>query len=151
MQFTSVMDIILNIFYFLFDVKKLRAKSDKGEKIGWLEVIISPSIRYAILIGLILSCLLFIFRPCITGFRNKNLTENRLVQIQKEMIIYKDKTGSLPASLDQLIGGNPIRQNWSVDAWGNEIIYKQTGSSFELISIGKDKTWNSTDDIKVIN
>lgn len=70
-----------------------------------------------------------------------------MAEIAKEIKIYKDRTGQLPAALELL----PIVDSTALtDAWGNKYIYKLSddGTAYELHSIGADKLDGTADDIK---
>lgn len=69
-----------------------------------------------------------------------------MADIKKEVEIYKQRTGQLPVSLDLLPITDP---NTLTDAWGNKYIYtlSDDGTSYEMHSIGKDKTDATADDI----
>ncbi len=62
---------------------------------------------------------------------------------------YKKEDKPYPRSLDSLIGNNPMRAEWKKDRWNTSYKYYTTNndSSYTLTSAGKDKIFNSKDDI----
>ena len=147
------MDILLNIFYFLFDYKKLKEKVDKNEKIGWVDVIISPSIRYAVMIGLVLGFLIGGFNLLTDNYFKERATIKRLSAISAEIQKIRDNTGHYPETIDEVISNNPLRKNWNMDKWDNEIKYRRglDGNGFVLISNGRDELYETKDDIIIKN
>jgi uncharacterized membrane protein len=70
------------VFFFLFDISKFKERVNKGKHVGWIDVIISPSMRYTVIIGLILGILGVTFRILTaTHVKNERTTE-QLVEIQ---------------------------------------------------------------------
>lgn len=91
---------------------------------------------------------------------NARLTKTQLEGLKDNVTYYKLQVGSLPDSLDALVNGpsdpskkamfsGSIIDEVPADGWGNEIVYKQSGNTFELRSAGKDGQMNSDDDIIV--
>jgi general secretion pathway protein G len=91
---------------------------------------------------------------------NASLTKTQLEGLKKNVALYKLKANSFPDSLDALVNGpsDPAKKAMfsggiidevPSDAWGNEIVYKQSGNGFELRSAGRDGQMNSDDDIVV--
>ena len=74
-------------------------------------------------------------------------TQMNMRSIQQEILVYMSDHGRAPESLEQLpqrsriIAQNP-------DAWGTRIRYRRiSDQSFELISAGRDKEFNTQDDV----
>lgn len=61
---------------------------------------------------------------------------------------YKQKN-KFPDSLSVIISNNPMRKSWNKDGWNNPYHYSSSknGTSFSLISSGKDGKFNTNDDI----
>ena len=60
-----------------------------------------------------------------------------------------EKYERYPSDLNEIIGNNPLRQNWNKDAWGGEYNYAviNNGTAFILVSSGKDGRFGTEDDI----
>ncbi len=66
------------------------------------------------------------------------------------MANWNEKFGKYPTDLNELIGNNPLRQDWKKDAWNREYEFKITenGQGFLIISVGSDGKLKTGDDIK---
>ncbi|MTI39439.1 type II secretion system protein GspG [Fulvivirga lutimaris] len=142
-----MIDIIKSIFFFLFDIAIFKKRVDKGKSVKWFDIIISPSIRYSIIIALILILCFSIFRILTFDYFKTQNTIHRLDEIKTAIEKYESQTGAYPRTIDQLIGSRPLRKDWGFDAWGNPIVYTILDKSFELLSAGKDGKVNTEDDI----
>lgn len=71
---------------------------------------------------------------------------------------YRITIGGVPESLDVLVNGpsdpkkkskwrNPIMEEIPMDAWDNDFVYKPSGASYELRSVGEDGQTNTDDDV----
>ncbi len=69
--------------------------------------------------------------------------------IVKALNKYKKEKGHYPEDLQTLISGSPIRSRWASDAWGQSYHYEVSSDKiiFKLLSMGKDKTLGTEDDI----
>lgn len=146
-----MVEILKHIFYFLFDITIFKKRVEKGKRVGWIDVIISPSIRYAIIIALILILCLSIFKLLTFEYFKIQNTNNRLGKIKSAIEKYESQTGNYPITIDLLIGNRPLKKKWTVDAWGNPIFYNTSNEGFELLSAGQDGHLNTEDDILVTN
>ena len=87
------------------------------------------------------------------NFKNK-LEEKTRSKINKVKIILeteKKQFGFYPKELKDIIRNNPLRKNITLDSWKNEFIYTLSKDclNYKLISIGKDRKLNTSDDIKI--
>lgn len=76
-------------------------------------------------------------------------TEKEIVAISDKIQGWKQKYGHYPKDLSQLIGNNPIRQEWKNDIWNRTYKYKviHNGTAFLLQSAGADGKFDTQDDI----
>lgn len=135
--------IILGLWY--------RHRRKKGKKLAWYWGWILPSdiISLSILtmLGLGLTAA-FAFDLLPLGQKQ---TEKEMDQIEQALRKYYEDLGVACISLDDLIGKNPLRQEWKQDYWGTE--YSLTTKDclyFRLTSFGPDKENQTSDDLRII-
>ncbi|MCG1037079.1 type II secretion system protein GspG [Polaribacter sp. DS7-9] len=77
-------------------------------------------------------------------------TKNEIVEITERMEKWNEKFGKYPNELNELIGNNPMRQEWKKDSWNRPYKYYVTenGKSFLIVSAGSDGKFETEDDIK---
>jgi hypothetical protein len=79
----------------------------------------------------------------------EDLTRVNMQSLQKIILSYIASEGQPPKSLQDLRTSN-LLVGGTIDGWGKSIKYeKLSDSSFRLISAGKDKTFDTEDDIIV--
>jgi hypothetical protein len=77
----------------------------------------------------------------------EDLTRVNMQTLQKIIQSYVASEGQPPKNLEELRTANLLMGN-ILDGWGKSIRYKRlSDSSFRLISAGKDKTFDTEDDI----
>jgi hypothetical protein len=77
----------------------------------------------------------------------EDLTRVNMQTLQKIIESYIASEGQPPKSLQELRTANLLMGN-ILDSWGKSIRYERlSNSSFRLISAGKDKTFDTEDDI----
>jgi hypothetical protein len=77
----------------------------------------------------------------------EDLTRVNMQSLQKIILSYIAGEGQTPKSLQDLRNSNLI-VGGTMDGWGKSIKYERlSDSSFRLISAGKDKTFDTEDDI----
>jgi hypothetical protein len=77
----------------------------------------------------------------------EDLTKVNMQTLQKIIQSYVASEGQTPKSLQELRTANLLMGN-ILDGWGKSIRYERlSDSSFRLISAGKDKTFDTEDDI----
>lgn len=83
------------------------------------------------------------------GYFKKRNTISDCKEITAALNFYKENKNIYPPNLTILISNNPMRANWNKDDWGNPYQYKtaNNGTTFILISSGKDGKPNTKDDI----
>ncbi len=83
------------------------------------------------------------------NYFKKKYTIRDCTEIIAALESYKKDNKPYPRSLDSLIGNNPIRAEWKKDRWNTSYKYYTTNNdrSYTLTSAGKDKIFNSNDDI----
>ncbi|WP_164731586.1 type II secretion system protein GspG [Flagellimonas beolgyonensis] len=77
-------------------------------------------------------------------------TKREIAEITERMEKWKEKFGSYPRDLNELIGNNPLRQKWKMDSWNRPYQYAVTedGKGFLIVSAGSDGKFETKDDIK---
>lgn len=77
-------------------------------------------------------------------------TETNIRALGRAISTYVGIEGESPESLEELRKAVGFRSTSSLDAWGIEIRYERlTENDFRLTSAGKDKTFDTEDDIVV--
>lgn len=144
------MSFIGSILAGIYDAYIFKKREHKGKKDGWISLIITPSIKLSIItFTLLIFCFLgykLIFKDSL----KKKKTVKEIAAISKTLFKIKSNTGLFPKSLDILIGQNPTRKKWKLDAWNNEYFYEvsKDQKKFIITSCGKDKILNTQDDIR---
>lgn len=108
----------------------------------------SVFILIAVIIIVSLSAFLFFTYQRTSVFPKK--TEKELTEMNDSMEKWHEKFGHYPTELTELIGNNPIRQDWIKDAWNRPYKYtvSENGKGFSIISAGADGRFGTEDDIK---
>ena len=98
-------------------------------------------------IGIISAVLFFSYQRA-SIFPEK--TTKEIAEITERLEKWKVKFGSYPTDLNELIGNNPMQQNWKTDSWDKPYHYSVTenGNGFLIISAGSDGKFGTKDDIK---
>ena len=79
----------------------------------------------------------------------EDLTRVNMQSLQKIILSYIASDGQTPKSLQDLRAAN-LLVGGTMDGWGKSIRYERLSDSlFRLISAGKDKTFDTEDDIVV--
>lgn len=108
--------------------------------------------------GIIVLVLIFVYSVYFISFFlfMAHFRQNKIQTTIQEMQTIKQsledelkKEGTYPDSLESLVKGRPLRRLWLKDAWGMPYRYVKRDSAFELISSGKDKKFNTEDDLSV--
>ncbi len=74
-------------------------------------------------------------------------TRMNLKAIQREIVVYISTHGRAPENLEQL-PQTVMLMIGNADAWGTSVQYKRiSDDSFQLISAGNDREFDTTDDI----
>jgi hypothetical protein len=83
------------------------------------------------------------------GFWNAGPSREILQPLIEKIENYKARTGTYPDSLEAIIDPtDPIEKKQILDQWGNIYLLRTTGSSFELLSAGKDGNPETEDDVR---
>lgn len=131
--------------------KRITQKEKKdGKKRPFQKYILQPSnilFIVALLIGSISGFMFFTYQRA-TVFPEK--TRKEITEMSERMENWHKKFGQYPKSLSELIGNNPIQQNWSKDAWNRayKFLIIDHGNAFLIISSGADGKFNTKDDIR---
>lgn len=89
------------------------------------------------------------------GSANYTTTQGKVGKVEANVIIFQSRhNGKIPsqaAGLRALVNEGIISEEELVDAWGNEMVYKnpgtRSGSKYDIFSKGEDATEGTGDDI----
>lgn len=150
-----ILEILVNFGLIREDYKhhKKISKKEKadGKKRPFQRYFLQPSsimVISVLVIGIISSFLFFSYQR-ISIFPKK--TKKEIKEITERMENWKEKFGTYPTDLNELIGNNPMRQEWKTDSWNRPYQYSVTESriGFLIISAGSDGKFETEDDIKI--
>jgi hypothetical protein len=87
------------------------------------------------------------------GFIKNRDTRTDCRQMTRALDHFYERTARYPANLAELIGKSPLRQGWKRDGWGKAYRYSTAtgGTSYLLISAGRDGRFNTGDDLTFYN
>lgn len=130
--------------------KKVKAKEkEDGVKRPFQRYFLQPSalIFFFLLLFTVIASFLFAMYQHNSIYPEKTRTE--LVEITEWTEKWKENYGRYPTELNEIIGNNPIRQDWKRDAWNRAYKYIQTENpiGFKIISAGSDGHFDTEDDI----
>ena len=77
-------------------------------------------------------------------------TKQEISEMSDRIDNWKENLGKYPTELNELIGNNPLRQDWKKDAWNREYEFTITdnGKGFLITPAGSDGKFHTDDDIK---
>lgn len=145
-----VIEIYLDIKYW-FDVKR-RRKFEKENNLP-KKYIFHPLTKVFLVLFFISVPIIFIS----VYFKSKNLgeiiTKEKITNITTILESEKKQLGKYPSTLKKIIRNNPLRKNIILDYWKNEFVYTVSKNSlnYQLVSLGKDRILNTSDDISSTN
>lgn len=127
-----------------------KEKAD-GKKRPFQMYFLQPSSIMVIVVLVVgsLSAFLFFSYQRTSIFPEK--TKNEIAEITERMEKWNEKFGTYPENLKELIGNNPMRQDWKTDSWNRPYQYSVTesGNGFLIVSSGSDGKFQTKDDIKM--
>ena len=134
--------LILGIWY--------RHRRKRGKKLPWYAGWILPSDIFVVL-GILVIGIFGIAMFFTDNFPlGQKRTEKEMTEIKLAIEKFKKDTKNFPDSIDELIGKNPLRKNWSEDNWGTAYkLFKNENQSIELTSAGTDRQFGTKDDLKI--
>jgi len=149
-----ILEILVNFGLIREDYKhhKKISKKEKadGKKRPFHRYFLQPSSIMVISVLVIgtLSAFLFFTYQRTSIFPKK--TEKEISEITQRMEKWKEKFGKYPTDLNELIGNNPMRQEWKTDSWNRPYQYSvsKNGIGFQIVSAGADGKFETKDDIK---
>jgi heme/copper-type cytochrome/quinol oxidase subunit 2 len=135
----SVIDVV--------KIQKEKGQQLSGKEMGWMILTI------VIIVPLFLGLIGFATYKVIDHVHDLNIkpeeTKEEMMNIKISLEEYKNRTGTYPENLYQLIEGRPLRKDWLKDEWGNTYRLKKTNENIIIISAGSDHIFGSEDDIIV--
>lgn len=149
-----ILEILVNFGLIREDYKhhKKISKKEKidGKKRPFQRYFLQPSSITAISVLIIgtLSAFLFFTYQRNSIFPKK--TETEIAEITERMEMWKERFGKYPKDLNELIGNNPMRQEWRTDSWNRPYQYSVSENEieFSIVSAGLDGKYETKDDIK---
>lgn len=150
----SIAELLAEIGFISEDYKhrkKIKAKEKKdGIKRPFQRYFLQPStlITIAVIVFTVIASFLFF------SYQNNSIypqkTKKELVEITEWIIKWEEKFDRYPTDLNEIIGNDPIKQNWKKDAWKRDYKYVKTEKplGFTIISAGLDGKFDTKDDIK---
>lgn len=81
--------------------------------------------------------------------KDKQALTRQEMDVVSKAIEEQVQEGAYPAFLEDLVQGRPLRKLWLTDAWGTSYRYSAQKDTFELVSAGKDRQFDTSDDIIV--
>lgn len=144
-----ISEVILDIQQFLFRKKRRKQRAYEKEHNLPQKRMISPYQRLGIALlitAVIASGLLVLF---ISNFSLKNKDSEKIQQISFLLEQEKSTLGTYPDKLQGITRNNPLYLDLLIDSWNTPFYYKKIDeNTFILISLGKDKTLHTKDDVK---
>ncbi|MET0637853.1 MAG: type II secretion system protein GspG [Chitinophagaceae bacterium] len=122
-----------------------------------LKKIDTKALQGSLKIAVITVSAFIVATACLLFFGQNFLKKRNTINTCKEMVLaldfYKESKKTYPTDLKTLITNNPMRIGWDKDDWGNPYQYKtdNNGTTFILVSSGKDGKFNTRDDIEFRN
>ena len=156
-MFLDFLDILVDIGLISADAKKRREikrmNKENAEKGVKKKYVLLPSAKVILIILFILIPIFAILLAISLKDKETDQTKAEMVEITESISSYKNVHGTYPMNMEKLIGNRPLRNSWSKDDWGVKYKYsiKEDNSSFALISAGKDKRFDTEDDIVIRN
>lgn len=146
--FETVCDILfLREDYKHYKKKKQRRGYEKTNNLP--KKIMISSWTWAMIIFIVVMISLWGVKKFDLYYFGKNKTIKKLNIISEILEKEKNDIGFYPANLDTIKRNNPLRSNIDIDFWGNKYYYEKLSDSYILLSMGKDGTYNTKDDIKL--
>ena len=140
------------LIWSIYDCIKLRdtVKVDplRRKEAIWVIVfglIIIPVFSTIVIIGTIR--LITNYTDKVVNYSDTNL---EMIEIASHIKQYKTINKKYPDEIRELIGNRPLRKSWLTDKWRNPYIYEKTNNGFMIKSAGKDKKFDTEDDLIII-
>ncbi len=123
-------------------------KSFKAKSLGQAGMTL---IEILIVLAIVAGMGTLLFQGVFKNFFKSQVQETKIImgKVTQALQLYYVDCGSYPSSLDGLIentggeckswGPEPYLDKYPQDAWKSDLIYEQTGSSYVIRSLGKDK------------
>ncbi|RED43409.1 general secretion pathway protein G [Winogradskyella eximia] len=126
-----------------------KKEKEDGIKRPIQKYFLQPSVLILIAVVVIgsLSAILFFTYQKTSVFPEK--TKKEISEMKDRMENWNKNLGQYPTELNELIGNNPLRQDWKKDAWNREYKFMITknGKGFLITSAGSDGKFGTKDDI----
>jgi general secretion pathway protein G len=126
-----------------------KEKAD-GKKRPFQRYFLQPSSIVVIIVLVVGSASAFLFFSYQRASIFPEKTKNEIAEMTERMEKWNERFGKYPADLKELIGNNPMRQDWKTDSWNRPYQYSITenGNGYLIVSAGSDGKFQTNDDIK---
>ncbi|MFY7670630.1 hypothetical protein ACOSP6_06035 [Tenacibaculum sp. MEBiC06402] len=141
--------IALDIQEFFFRRKREKRRRFEKENNLPKKRMISPYLRFDILLGVCLIIYIIGKVFVVPSIVSENKTNKRATEIKELLEKEKEVFGKYPLQLYIIKRGNPLRENLLIDGWGTQFKYKIVNNSYSLISAGKDRKFDTKDDLQL--
>jgi hypothetical protein len=127
-----------------------KKEKDDGRKRPMQKFFMQPSVLIITIIAVITCISSFLFFTYQSRSIYPEKTKNEVFEMSDRMENWYEKFAKYPVDLNELIGNNPIRQEWQTDAWNRAYKFEITndGNGYLIISAGSDGKFGTEDDIK---
>jgi len=149
-----ILELLIDFGLLRSDIRHQKQISKKeredGVKRPLHRFFLQPSSIVVILVFIIGSLAAFLFFNYQKTSIFPKKTKNEILEISDRIKKWNEKFGQYPKELNELIGKNPIRQDWIKDAWKKPYKYTviKNGTGFLITSAGSDGQFGTQDDIK---
>ncbi|WP_298520466.1 hypothetical protein [uncultured Kordia sp.] len=109
----------------------------------------SPLTQAFVIVPIIVFATSFLFYSFVKPVQQERDTKDTLRSLSYLLHQDKEHNGVYPENISELSRKNPIYGDMTIDSWQQGIMYQKTenGTSYTLVSIGKDGILNTADDI----
>ena len=148
-----ILEFLIDIGLLGSDIKHYRRIRKKERKDGikrpFQKYFLQPSalmVYGMIAVGLIGGSIFMVYQRF---FSDPEKTRKEISKMAEKIEGWNTKYGHYPEDLNEIIGKNPLRQNWRKDVWNRpyEYIVTENGKGFLIKSAGADGQFNTDDDI----
>lgn len=148
----DILSILANLGLLRADfkhIKKVKKEESKdGKKRPIKKYLLQPSTKLIILLLILVVPFGFIL-GWINDKRLLNATQEEINAISNSIDNWYETYNSYPGSLEEIISGRPLREEWLNDEWANKYYYQvdTIKNTYLIISAGSDQKFGNEDDI----
>ncbi|MFT7442267.1 MAG: general secretion pathway protein G [Maribacter sp.] len=150
-------DLIAFILEIYLDIKhwfkvKNRRRFEKGNSLP-KSIVWHPLTKPLFLFFILFIISFSIFSVFSLRNKSEEKTKEKIIEISAILAIENKQLNKYPKELKDIIRNNPLRKNITLDYWNTEFVYVVSKDSlnYTIISLGKDRLLNTSDDLKTTN